>query len=205
MNNLVMKLMIYNVLICGLMSNSAVFGMENKRVTPYVAQGNLYTRYGCGKYAPFKEDGTASNKYIFDESSLKPPTQFRGDIVRLEDDKYYIEAKVQYGRCTEVKEDSHTDLGRWHFFVPIDLTIEQLKKLINIRQQGQFAGSIFALDDKGNQFYINDIECDINDECILQPETEILIEKPIKFNNNRLYFSMSGLAILMVYVLYVGI
>ena len=190
-----MKLIVFNVIIG---ASSVIFGMEDKRVTPYVAQGNLYIQYGFDKYAPFNRNGTLCDTNIFDENELKPPSKFKGDIIKKED-KYYIKAKIQYRR------DACIDLGKYPFFVPIDLTKEQLKELAKIRSQGQFGGDVFALDDKGNQFYIDGVprELDFSDE-----EKEIkIIDLEIRDEDDKVLASKLGsvLALTMAYTLYVTI
>jgi hypothetical protein len=180
-----MKSILLHGLIGSLISVSGVIvGMEKNQISPYISQGNFYTQYGFGKYAPFNRDGTISDKHIINENTLKSLNKFKGDIIKKED-TYYIKVKIQY-RLDEYRDLEYIDLGRYPFFVPIDLTQEQLKELTRIHtQQGQFAGSIFALDDKGNQFYIDDIPRELDFFDFTEKAIKISpLEKSNNVNNN---------------------
>lgn len=184
-----MKMIIIQVVVCMMLSVSSVlFGMESnkcKKISPHIPQGNLYSQCAWDTYASLNKNGTFSQTKIFHVEELKPLYTLRADIIKTENNNYCLKAKVPCGCCTtspgRYGVDTCIELGDWVFLLPIDLTQEQLIMIKHIRKQGPFARNVFAFDDAGSRFCIDDVLCEV-DLCSLNKEVVIPMPSSEKYN-----------------------
>ncbi len=140
MNNNVIKLIICAGFFC-----STNFGMQKEHTIINIPQMNLYVERGSRTifYQSINKHGCVDNLDDTTISVLKLAKRFKGgSLTQLKDWKYHIQGKVDYASYVAIQREGRANnaplsLNTSDFCVPIELTEEQVKRVIELRKDNK--------------------------------------------------------------------